>query len=386
MTKSSLTVLAAGGTGGHIFPAEALARELMSRGHRACLITDARGGKFKDDLQVPVVRIRASSLGGSFLAKTRGAIEMVIGTAQALLKLREMKPDLVVGFGGYPSVPTIFAARQLGIPIMLQEQNAVIGRANKVLAPMAKVVATSFPHVAGLEKVHARTVLTGTPVRPNICMLHDVSYPALNETSPLRLLVVGGSLGAQVFSTVVPKAMGLLPDAMRKRISISQQCRAPDLEMAKQAYIALGMQVELATFFHDIPERLAQCHLVIGRSGASTVAELCAAGRPAIMVPYPHARADEQTANARSLAEVGAGWVIPQSALTPEALAMRLESLIQAPLTLAKAAEAAKSLARLNAAIRLADIALELIDLSGNRGDNGVNPPHSSGNVSDKAA
>jgi UDP-N-acetylglucosamine--N-acetylmuramyl-(pentapeptide) pyrophosphoryl-undecaprenol N-acetylglucosamine transferase len=386
MTNSSLIVLAAGGTGGHIFPAEALARELMSRGHRACLITDHRGGKFKDDLQVPVVRIRASSLGGSFLAKTRGAIEMGIGTLQAFFKLREMKPDVVVGFGGYPSVPTVFAASRLGIPIMLQEQNAVIGRANKVLAPMARVVATSFPHVAGLEKITARSVITGTPVRPAICMLHDVSYPVLNETSPLRILVVGGSLGAQVFSTVVPKALALLPETMRKRILISQQCRAADLELARQAYISLGMQPELATFFHDIPEKLAQCHLVIGRAGASTVAELCAAGRPAIMVPYPHARADEQTANARSLAETGAGWVIPQSALTPEALAVRLESLINSPATLAKAAEAAKSLARLNAAIRLADIALELIDLSNRPSDNGVNPPHSSGTISNKAA
>jgi UDP-N-acetylglucosamine--N-acetylmuramyl-(pentapeptide) pyrophosphoryl-undecaprenol N-acetylglucosamine transferase len=280
----------------------------------------------------------------------------------------------------------VFAASRLGIPIMLQEQNAVIGRANKVLAPMARVVATSFPHVAGLEKITARSVITGTPVRPAICMLHDVSYPVLNETSPLRILVVGGSLGAQVFSTVVPKALALLPETMRKRILISQQCRAADLELARQAYISLGMQPELATFFHDIPEKLAQCHLVIGRAGASTVAELCAAGRPAIMVPYPHARADEQTANARSLAETGAGWVIPQSALTPEALAVRLESLINSPATLAKAAEAAKSLARLNAAIRLADIALELIDLSNRPSDNGVNPPHSSGTISNKAA
>jgi UDP-N-acetylglucosamine--N-acetylmuramyl-(pentapeptide) pyrophosphoryl-undecaprenol N-acetylglucosamine transferase len=386
--SSPLIILAAGGTGGHIFPAEALARALVAHGCRVCLFTDPRGGKFSGELQdVPVVRIFASSLGKSFFSKTKGAIKMGIGTLQAFLKLRAMKPALVVGFGGYPSVPTVFAASKLGIPVMLHEQNAVIGRANRVLAPLAKVVATSFPHVAGMVgRAAVKTVLTGTPVRPAICALHDIPYPAANEASPIKLLVVGGSLGAQVFSTVVPKAISLLPDTLRKRISISQQCRAPDIDAVRQAYTTMGMSADLATFFRDIPERLSQCHLVICRSGASTVAELCAAARPAILVPYPYAIADEQKANAQSMAEAGAGWLIPESALTPEALALRLESLISQPLTLSKAADAARGLARLNAAEHLAELALGLIDISHDHSDNGANPPQSGSNVSAHAA
>jgi UDP-N-acetylglucosamine--N-acetylmuramyl-(pentapeptide) pyrophosphoryl-undecaprenol N-acetylglucosamine transferase len=374
--KKPLIVLAAGGTGGHIFPAEALAREMMSRGWDACLITDNRGGKFEGDMQgVPVMRIRASALGRTFLKKLKGAIEMLIGTAQALLILKKMKPALVVGFGGYPCVPTVFAASRLGIPILLHEQNAVLGRANRVLAPLAKIIATSFPQVAGLKSnINAKTALVGTPVRPNIVALHDKPYPFVSNDSPLKILVVGGSLGAQVFSTVVPKALALLPDEMRKRIIIAQQCRAGDIENARRTYDIQGMKAELATFFHDIPERLSNCHLAICRSGASTVAELCAAGRPAVLVPYPHAIADEQKANAQYMAEAGAGWLIPENALTPEALSVRLESLFALPAALSQAADAARSLARINAAKALADLASGMIDLSPNRGENGGTP------------
>jgi UDP-N-acetylglucosamine--N-acetylmuramyl-(pentapeptide) pyrophosphoryl-undecaprenol N-acetylglucosamine transferase len=378
MKKSDppLVILAAGGTGGHIFPAEALAREMMQRGYATCLVTDYRGGKFGGDMQgVPVMRIRASALGRSFFKKLRGAIEMAIGTVQAFIILKRMKPALVVGFGGYPCVPTVFAAAKMGIPIMLHEQNAVLGRANRVLAPLARLIATSFPHVSGLQaNINAKTALVGTPVRPAIVALHDKPYPFVSADSPLRLLVVGGSLGAQVFSTVVPKAISLLPDALRKRVLISQQCRAGDIENVRQIYSIQGMRAELATFFNDIPERLSNCHLAICRSGASTVAELCAAGRPAILVPYPHAIADEQKANAQYMAEAGAGWLIPENALTPEALAVRLESLLAVPGTLSQAADAARSLSRVNAAKDLADLAAGMIDIPSGSGENGPTP------------
>lgn len=366
-----LVMMAAGGTGGHIFPAEALARELLKRGLNVCLVTDHRGGQFSADmLDVPVIRIRAAGLGSSLLGKLRGAAEMAIGTLQAWAKIRAIKPSLVVGFGGYPSVPTVFAAARCGVPIMLHEQNAVVGRANKILAPLARAIATSFPHVKGLENTRTRLVLTGNPVRPAICALHDAPYPSVAENGPLHLLVMGGSLGAHVFSEVVPKAVKLLPEPLRKRLIISQQCRKDDLENVKEAYAGSGVQVELATFFHDVPERLSQCHLAICRSGASTVSELAVAGRPAILVPYPHALTGEQKANAEALAEAGGAWLIPQQAFTPEALAVRLESLLTLPATLVKTAAAAKALARVTAASKLADAACEMMGLTQD-GENG---------------
>lgn len=373
-TRKPLIVLAAGGTGGHIFPAEALARELLTRGLDVCLITDPRGGQFSADLQdVPVVRIRARGLGGSLPAKILGATEMLLGTVQAYIKLRSLKPALAVGFGGYPSVPTIFAASRLHIPVLLHDQNAVLGRANKILAPMAKLIATSFPHVKGLENSKVRSALTGNPVRPGICALHSKPYAEPERDGVLRILVMGGSLGAQVFSDVLPKAINLLPEASRKRLSISQQCRKDDLDRTRAAYAMHGVNVELAPFFNDVPERLAQCHLAICRAGASTVSEMCVAGRPAIYVPYPYALAGEQQANAENVAENGGGWVIPQKAFTPEALAIRLEMLLANPEGLGKTAAAAKALARVDAAAKLADLACQIINYSQDDQNHGYN-------------
>jgi UDP-N-acetylglucosamine--N-acetylmuramyl-(pentapeptide) pyrophosphoryl-undecaprenol N-acetylglucosamine transferase len=366
MKKSKpLIMLAAGGTGGHIFPAEALARQLLVRGLRVCLVTDQRGGRFSADLtDVPVHRIRARGLGGSFLAKISGAVEMVVGTAQAAALIARLKPALIVGFGGYPSVPTVFAASRMSTPILLHDQNAIIGRANKIFAPVAQMIATSFPNVKGLEDSKARVVLTGNPVRPAICALNGKAYAMPEKDGPMRILIMGGSLGAQVFSDIVPKAVTLLPEALRKRLVISQQCRGDDLDATRQAYAMHGIAVELATFFNDVPERLANCHFAICRSGASTVAEMCVAGRPAIYVPYPFAIAGEQQANAESVAEAGGGWVIPQKAFTPEALAIRLETLLAAPEGLARIAAAAKGLARIDAAEKLADLACSVINYS----------------------
>lgn len=360
-----LVMLAAGGTGGHIFPAEALARELLKRNVNVCLVTDKRGGQFSADmLDVPVLRIHAAGLGSSFLGKLRGVLEMSIGAIQAVMAIRKHKPSLVVGFGGYPSVPTVFAASRCGVPIMLHEQNAVVGRANKILSHLAQTIATSFPNVKGLENNKTRIALTGNPVRPAIRALYDAPYPAVSETGTLTLLVLGGSLGATIFSDVVPKAVMRLPEPLRKRLIIHQQCRKDDLEKVRAAYGENGIHVELATFFHDVPERLANCHLAICRSGASTVSELAVAGRPAILVPYPHALTGEQKANAEALAETGGAWLIPQSAFTPEALAVRLESLLTLPATLIKTAAATKNMAKVDAASKLADLACEMIGLS----------------------
>lgn len=362
MTDMPLVILAAGGTGGHIFPAEALARELLGRGYRVALMTDRRGSKFSDDLPVSVYRIRASTLGQGLLGKVRSIVEMGLGVLQARRRLGKERPAVVVGFGGYPSVPTLYAAAQLDIPIILHEQNAVLGRANRALLAKARIVATSFPQVVGLKNApDVRLIYTGNPVRPTFMALRGTPYAGLTDDGPVKILVMGGSLGARVFSQIVPQALALLPEHLRRRIVISQQCRKEDTEAARAAFAAAGVDAELSAFFRDVPERMADSHLIICRSGGSTVAELTVIGRPSILVPYPHAIANEQTANAEAVAEAGGAWLIPEQAFTPEALAVRLESLMALPSTLVKTAAAARAWGKVSAADSLADCVISLI-------------------------
>lgn len=370
---AALVVLAAGGTGGHIFPAEALARALLNRGLRVALITDRRGDKFSDDLAVPVHRIHAHKWGRGLSGKLKGMALMGVGYIQAKMLLHRLKPAAVVGFGGYPSVPTIYAASGMHIPIVLHEQNAVLGRANRVLMAQAKLIATAFPQVAGLRGANPpRLVQTGNPVRPAFAALRCQAYPAINSEGSLQLFVMGGSQGARVFSEVVPQALALLPEPLRRRIVIAQQCRAEDLETARTGFAGAGIDAELATFFRDVPERLARCHLAICRAGASTIAELTAVGRPAILVPYPFGHAQEQAANAEALAEAGGAWIIPQDAFTPEALAVRLEALLTLPATLEKTAEAARAWGTIDAAENLAACVIDVVGIS-----NDIASPHS---------
>ena len=352
----ALIILAAGGTGGHVFPAEALARELLGRGFRVALVTDKRGGKFSDDLPVPVYRVRARSLGKGLFGKIRSVAVMGLGVLQAIGLLRTLKPAAVVGFGGYPSLPTLYAAARAGVPIILHEQNAVLGRANRAMLDKARVVSTSFPQVVGLKASDGvRVVRTGNPVRPAFATMRATPYAPLPDDGPVRLLVLGGSLGARVFSQVVPRALALLPMPVRQRLILAQQCRAEDLEDARATFAGAGIEAELSPFFRDVPERMAQAHLVISRSGGSTIAELTAIGRPAILVPFPHGHAGEQTANAEAVAEAGGAWIIPEQAFTPEALAVRLEALLSLPSNLTKAAAAARAWGTVSAADALAD-------------------------------
>jgi len=360
-----LIALAAGGTGGHVFPAEALARELLGRGFRVALITDKRGGKFGDDVPVPVYRVSASALGEGLLGKFRSILQMGVGVLQAKHYLQKVKPAAIVGFGGYPSVPALYAAASLNIPIVLHEQNAILGRANRVMMTKARIIATSYPHVGGLKPgAGAKLVQTGNPVRPPFTALRGQPYSPLTEDGPMRILVLGGSLGAMVFGKVVPQAIQQLPDHLRRRIVIAQQCRKENIEDARAAFAGAGIEAELATFFNDVPERMAQAHLVICRSGGSTIAELTAIGRPSILVPFPHGHAGEQTANAEAVADAGGAWVIPEQAFTPEALAVRMESLMALPATLTKTAAAARAWGRVTAADGLADCVAEVIGSS----------------------
>lgn len=363
--KAPLILLAAGGTGGHVFPAEALTRELLGRGARVGLVTDKRGTQFSSELVVPVYRVHASSLGTSLFRKVLSFGKMGVGVIQALLLIKKLKPAAVVGFGGYPSFPLLYAASRTNVPILLHEQNAVLGRANRSLLPLAKILATSFPQIRGLPSQHnAVLVHTGNPVRPAFTAQRATLYPALLEDGPIRLLVLGGSLGAKVFSYVVPKALSLLPATLKRRILVSQQCRAEDIDAARLAFAGAGIEAEVSTFFKDVPERMAEATLVIGRSGGGAIAELTTVGRPSILVPFPHGHAGEQLANAEAIAQAGGAWIIPEKTFTPEALAVRLEALFSLPSNLTKAATAARAWGTVAAADHLANAVFETIGLS----------------------
>ncbi|MGE5546134.1 MAG: undecaprenyldiphospho-muramoylpentapeptide beta-N-acetylglucosaminyltransferase [Solirubrobacterales bacterium] len=356
-------VLAAGGTGGHVFPAEALASELLARGWRLALVTDKRGHAYGGTLgSLETFRISAGGIAGrGLLPKVRAVFELGIGVIQARGLLGRLRPTALIGFGGYASVPTMVAGTMLGIPTAIHEQNAVLGRANRLLAGRVRRIATSYSHVEHLDPAwHRKVVQTGMPVRAAVAAQREATYPPLDAEGPVDLLVLGGSQGARVLSEVVPAALARLPHSLRERIRISQQCRPEDLEGVRAAYAGTGIQATLESFFSDVPERMAAAHLVIARSGASTVAELTALGRPAILVPYPHAIDDHQTANARAVDEAGGAWLMPQSAFTADSLASRLESLLTQPGTLVRAAGCARAAARPDAAARLADLVAAL--------------------------
>ncbi|HET9018788.1 MAG TPA: undecaprenyldiphospho-muramoylpentapeptide beta-N-acetylglucosaminyltransferase [Acetobacteraceae bacterium] len=355
--------IAAGGTGGHFFPAEALATELARRGQRIALLTDARSG----GLQSPVFEgrerfvLRGAGIAGRGLVRgARAAAALALGTLQARRVLAHLHAGVLVGFGGYPSVAPVLATRLLRQrpPVILHEQNAVLGRANRMLARYADLLALSHEATARVPR-GANTRVTGNPVRAAIAALAGAPYAP--PTQEIRLLVLGGSLGARVLSDVVPEAVASIAPGLRARIAVTQQCRAEDIERVRAAYASCGVPADLATFFPDVAGRLAAAHLVIARAGASTVAELAVVGRPAILVPLPHAIDDHQSANARALAEAGAAWMIPQPAFTPGALAQRLGRLLGDPALLADAAARASTRGHAGAAVRLADAVEEMM-------------------------
>lgn len=357
-------VIAAGGTGGHLFPAEALAAELLARGERVALMTDARSSAFDSAAFANAERfvLQGSGLSGrGALRAAKGAMALAAGTVQARGLLRRLRAAAVVGFGGYPSVPPLIAALTMfgRRPVtVLHEQNAVLGRANRLLAPRADRLALSFA-VTGSVPRAARSVVVGNPVRPALAALAGRDYVA--PDGALRLLVLGGSLGARIFADVVPEAVAALPPALRKRLVVAQQCRPEDLNRVRAAYDGAGVPAELSPFFPDVAGRLSMAHLVVSRAGAGTVAELACAGRPALLVPLPHAIDDHQDANARALAEAGAAWILRQPEFTPAALSARLATLLADPATLAATAAAAARLAQPDAAKRLADLVLSLV-------------------------
>ena len=351
-------VIAAGGTGGHFFPAEALSAEFLSRGHRIVLMTDARSGGLSSPTfagHEAYVLPGAGIAGRGAWRGIKAIGSMAAGVVQARGILARVGAGCVVGFGGYPCVAPVLAASLVfrRPAVILHEQNAVLGRANRFLSRRADVLALGFEKTEGIP-AGARTEVTGNPVRPAISALGQTSYVAAIDR--IRLLVLGGSLGARVFSDVVPAALRALPDSLRVRVAVVQQTRPEDLARVRAAYAADGIEAELSPFFPDMAARLAAAHLVIARAGASTVAELAIAGRPSILVPLPGAIDDHQSANARALAHAGGAWMVPQPRFTPAFLAERLEELLAHPVALVAAAVAVRSQAHAEAAAHLADL------------------------------
>lgn len=355
-------VLAAGGTGGHMMPAHALAEELMARGHSVSLVTDARGTRFPglfEGVQTHV--LPAGRLGGGPLGYLRAARSIWAGRAMARRLFANDRPAAVMGFGGYPALPSLLAAFKARIPTAVHEQNAVLGRVNRLVAGRVDAVATAYPDIQRLPaKAEQKVRLVGNPVRQEVLDLRDKPFPPLDGDGVFRVLVTGGSQGAKILSDVVPEGLGMLPPVFRTRLQVTHQARAEDIEQVRARYAALGIPAELATYLPDLPARLGLAHLVIARSGASTVAELGAAGRPAILVPFGAATDDHQTYNARELVAAGGARSIPQSQFTAVELAKQMQKLGLEPDALTNAARRAKSCGRPDAVRDLADLIEEI--------------------------
>lgn len=359
--RSPLCLIAAGGTGGHMFPAQALAEVLLAQGWRVKLSTDERGARYAGGFPDAVTRevvTSATTARGGLMGKLGAPFKIASGVMAARRGFGVDRPAVVVGFGGYPTIPAMAAAVSMGIPRMIHEQNGVMGRVNALFAPRANRVACGTwptalpPRVTGIH--------TGNPVRRAVLDMAGAPYTPPSDEGALNLLVIGGSQGARVLSDVVPEAIAGLPDDIRARLKVSHQARAEDAARVTAAYVAAGITAEVQPFFDDVPRRLAECQLVVSRSGASSVADIAVIGRPAILIPYAAATGDHQTANARALAEAGAAIVLPESVLDAESLRRDIRAILTEGARAGQMAAAALSLGRPDAAERLAELVTEL--------------------------
>jgi UDP-N-acetylglucosamine--N-acetylmuramyl-(pentapeptide) pyrophosphoryl-undecaprenol N-acetylglucosamine transferase len=363
MTNAPLILLAAGGTGGHLFPAEALGVELMKRGFRVRLATDARALRYSGLFSRDTIDVVPSETlrGRNPISLARTGFTLAAGMAIAVYLLRKLRPAAVVGFGGYPTLPPLMAARLLGIPGIIHDANAVLGRANRFLSSRVSAIATSLPGVLDRDpQLASKTTTVGTPMRPAILAASAVKYASPEPSGPFRLLVTGGSQGARVMADIVPPAIEKLEPSLWGRLSLTQQVREEDMTRVRAVYDRLKIKAELAPFFTDLPARLAANHLVVSRSGAGTVAELAAIGRPSILVPLPGAIDQDQFANAGVLSEAGGALRIVQSEFTPDRLAAEISALAADPAKLAGMAKAARNAGRLDATERLADLVVKV--------------------------
>jgi UDP-N-acetylglucosamine--N-acetylmuramyl-(pentapeptide) pyrophosphoryl-undecaprenol N-acetylglucosamine transferase len=360
-----LVLVAAGGTGGHLFPAESLSVALARRGAVVALATDTRAVHFGGSFPARAVHVIPSATlrGRNPIAFIRAGTVLGVGVAKAWFLLGRLKPAVVIGFGGYPTIPPVLAATLRAIPTVIHEQNGVMGRANRLLAPRVTAIATSFPRIASDPKLAAKTAFTGNPVRPAVIAAAATPYRAPEPSDSLRLLVFGGSQGARIMAEIVPRAIERLEPALWARLRIMQQARTEDIGGVRDIYARLRVSAEVTPFFTDLPARIAASHMVISRSGGSTVAELAAIGRPAILVPLPHALDQDQMANAAMLEKVGGAIRLAQSDFTPDRLAAEISALAAEPARLAAMAQGARSIGTLDAADRLADLVLRVVTI-----------------------
>jgi UDP-N-acetylglucosamine--N-acetylmuramyl-(pentapeptide) pyrophosphoryl-undecaprenol N-acetylglucosamine transferase len=355
-------VLAAGGTGGHMMPAHALAAELIARGHHVALITDERGAKIPGLFEgVQTHILPAGRITKNPLSWPSGLRAILKGRRMALQLFEAFQPSAVIGFGGYPAYPALVAARAAKIPTAVHEQNAVLGRVNRMVANWVTAIATSYPDVSRIaDKNLKKVTLIGNPVRDDIVELRDKPFPAIDDEAVFSVLVVGGSQGATVLSDVVPSGLAMLPPALTRRLQVTQQCRPEDIDAVRARYASLGIPADLATYMTDMPKKIEWAHLVIARAGASTIAELTVAGRPAILIPLPSATDDHQTANVREMVAAGGARMIVQSQFTPVELAKQMQKLGLEPVGLANAAKAAWRCGRPHATRDLANLVEQL--------------------------
>ncbi|WP_068085946.1 undecaprenyldiphospho-muramoylpentapeptide beta-N-acetylglucosaminyltransferase [Polycladidibacter stylochi] len=358
-------MLCAGGTGGHLFPAEALADELTKRGYAIELMSDERADKYGSAFPADQIHIIKSDTlrGRNPLKLLKTAVKLGLGTLQAWKIMRTKKPKVLVGFGGYPTFPPMFAARLAGVPTILHEANAVMGRANKMLAQNVKVIASNFELKQLDGKLRDKMVVCGNPLRTKVLAQCGQAYRAPGKSEPLRLLVFGGSQGARVFSKLLPQALTLLSAEERRNIKLVQQCRPEDIEAVQACYAELGIEAELASFFQDLPAKMAGAHLVVSRSGAMTVSELAALGRPAMLVPLPGALDNDQKLNAQALADAGGALMVEQKNLDGAQLATHLRRFMQSPAELERMAAAALEQGHLDAVDQLANIVEDVAGL-----------------------
>lgn len=349
-------VVAAGGTGGHMFPAESLSRELVARGWRVALATDHRGEQYAHGFPAEERIALDAATGRGPVGLARAGLTIIRGVFQARAALRRLDAAVVVGFGGYPSAPALLAALSQGRPTLLHEQNAVLGRTNRWLAPYVGAVASSFPDLQKVPQgVGARVTLVGNPVRPDIRALYERPFVVPAWDGPIHVVVTGGSQGSRILSETAPRALAALPDAIRSRLRVQQQSRPETLEAARQIYLDAAIDAEVAPFFRDMARRLSVAHLVIGRAGASTCSELAVAGLPSILIPLKIAMDDHQRFNAASLVRAGGAEVLLEDEVTVDRLAATLESILGDPARLAAMSRGARSAALPDATRSLAD-------------------------------
>ncbi len=363
-------MITAGGTGGHLFPAQALAQELARRNRKAVVVTDKRGLAWERNFpEAPMhPTLSGTTEQSGLINRALAAARLFVGTIQAYRLIGRYRPSVVVGFGGYPSLPAMFAAILRRKQTCLHEQNRVMGRANRLIAPAMKKLALTFPEPKGLKPGDKeRSEVTGNPVRDAVIQRRNDPYEAFSDSGPIRLLVFGGSQGATIFANVVPDAIRSLPLDLRSRIELTQQCRPEDIERVRKKYEEMSISSDIEAFFSDLPERMAGSHLIISRSGASTVCELMVIGRPAIMVPLGVALDGDQAANAKYLEDHGGGWLMAEPDFTAPHLAMKLAEILSDPDGLQKASAQSKALGKPDAVTELADL-VERLELSG-RGD-----------------